>query len=409
MLLARPPISYTESSLMQITRRHFFFGSLALPVFAAKLPPPRPNVLLFLVDNLPAWMLGCYGNKEVRAPHIDELSQTGTRFLNHFVSTPAPEPSRVTFLTGAIPTQAASPETGLDKILGGLDYDVHAGDAADAAAFLGAQTAGKPFFFIAGYTKLRAPYDSIPQKYRDIYRGQKFEGYAADPPAGNAAAGKEMLSDITGNVRKFAAGISELDDAVGAAMAQVRQRGLIDNTLIVFTSTCGSLLGRHGLWDSGDASNPVNMYDEVIATPMLWSWAGHIPAIAMQVELIASYDFAPTVCDALAVAPSNNWRGVSYLLMATGKPFPKRTRWRAAVCGAYKNTEMARVERYKWISRNDGKGPNELYDLGADPSERTNQVDNEQFVSVKNSLSAEIVKWKSGGDAAPPMRKKKRK
>ena len=116
------------------------------------------------------------------------------------------------------------------------------------------------------------------------------------------AAGKEMLSDIIGNVRKFAAGVSELDDAVGAAVAQVRKRGLVDNTLIVFTSTCGSLLGRHGLWDSGDASDPVNMYDEVIATPMLWSWAGRVPAIAMQVELIASYDFAPTICEALGVA-----------------------------------------------------------------------------------------------------------
>ena len=103
-----------------------------------------------------------------------------------------------------------------------------------------------------------------------------------------------MLSDIIGNVRKFAAGVSELDDAVGAAVAQVRKRGLVDNTFIVFTSTCGSLLGRHGLWDSGDASDPVNMYEEAIATPMLWSWAGRVPAIAMQVELIASYDFAPT-------------------------------------------------------------------------------------------------------------------
>lgn len=391
---------------MPISRRHFFFGSLALPAFAGKQPPPRPNVLLFLVDYLPAWMLGCYGNKEVRSPNIDQLSQSGTRFLNHFVSTPEPQASRLTFLTGAIPTQAASPDTGLDKILGGLGYEVRSGDAADAAAFLGGQTAGKPFFFTAGSSKLRWPYEGVAQKFRDLYRDVAFEGYAADSPAPNAVAGKEMLSDIIGNVRKFAAGVSELDDAVGAAIAQVRKRGLVDNTLIVFTSTCGSLLGRHGLWDAGAASDPVNMFEEVIATPMLWSWAGRVPAIAMQVELIASYDFAPTVCEALGAAPSNGWRGTSYLLMATGKPFPKRTHWRAAVCGAYKNTEMARVERYKWIPRNDGKGPNELYDLTADPHERANQADNEQFVSVKTSLAAEIVKWKTGETAQPGRQKK---
>jgi arylsulfatase A-like enzyme len=393
---------------MPITRRHFFFGSLALPAFAAKVPPPRPNVLVFLVDHLPAWMLGCYGNKEVHAPNIEQLSQLGTRFLNHFVSTPEPAISRATFLTGAIPAQPAAPDAGLDKILGGLGYEVHTGDAADTAAFLGSAAPGKPFFFTAGFTKLQAPYDAVSQKYRDLYRDVKFEGYAADPPNPAARAGKEMLKDIVGNVRRFAAGVSELDDAVGAALVKMRQRGLVDNTLIVFTSTCGSLLGRHGLWDSGDASEPVNMFDEVIATPMLWSWAGRVPAIAMQTELIGSYDFAPTLCEAIGVAPSEGWCGKSYLNMVTGKPFPKRTHWRAAVCGAYKDTEMARVERYKWIVRNQGKGPNELYDLTADAHERTNQADNDQFNSIKTSLSAEIAKWKSG-PAAPTGKKKRGK
>ncbi len=394
---------------MLLSRRHFFFGSLALPAFAAKAPPPRPNVLLYLVDYLPAWMLGCYGNKEVRSPHIDELSQSGTRFLNHFVAAPAPEPSRATFLTGAIPIQNAAPESGLDRILAGLGYNVKSGDAGEAAAFIGAQTKDKPFFYIAGYARLRAPYDSVPAKYLDVYRSTAFEGYAADPQAPNAAEGKEMLRDVIGNVRKFAAGVTELDDHVGAAIAQIRQRGLVDNTLIVFTSTCGSLLGRHGLWDSGDASNPVNMYDEVIATPMLWSWTGRVPAIAMQVELISAYDFTPTLCEALNVAPSDHLRGSSYLLMATGKPFPKKTRWRTTVCGAYKNTEMARVEHYKWIQRNGGKGPNELYDLGQDPRERTNQADNEQYVSTKNTLAAAIAQWKTGDEGMAPKRKKGRK
>ncbi len=46
-----------------LSRRHFFFGSLALPAFAAKTPPPRPNVVVIAVDHLPAWVLGCYGNQ----------------------------------------------------------------------------------------------------------------------------------------------------------------------------------------------------------------------------------------------------------------------------------------------------------------------------------------------------------
>jgi arylsulfatase A-like enzyme len=393
MLSADPRgVLYCKFS-MPISRRHFFFGSLALPAFAAKKPPARPNLLLFLVDDLPAWVLGCYGNKEIHTPNIDRLSQTGTRFLNHFVCTPAAAPSRATFLTGRTPLQAAG-GTGLDKILGDLSYEIHTEDAATAAAFIGKQSASKQFFLIVTSSKLAAPYDGVAQKYRDLYAKATFEGYTPDPVNPAARAGKEMLSDIPGNVRKFAAALSELDAQVNTVIAAVNQKGLLDNTLIVFSSTCGSLLGRHGLWGSGDASDPVNMYDEVIGTPLFWSWAGRVPALATQVELVSSYDFVPTVCNALEIPAPAGLRGRSYLLMATGKPLPKKVRWRSTVCGNYQNTDMARVERYKVVLRDGGKGPNELYDLSADPREKANQVDDDQFASIKTSLSAEIAKWK---------------
>src|SRR5437764_12559456 len=114
---------------MNLSRRHFFLGSLALPAFAAKKPAGEtPNILLILVDNLPAWMLGCYGNKEVRTPAIDRLAQTGTRFLNHFACSPMPGPARASLLTGRTPVQLkdaaalTSGEAALDKLLSGAGY-----------------------------------------------------------------------------------------------------------------------------------------------------------------------------------------------------------------------------------------------------------------------------------------------
>jgi uncharacterized sulfatase len=136
------------------------------------------------------------------------------------------------------------------------------------------------------------------------------------------------------------------------------------------------------------------MYDEAVGTPMIWSWAGHVPALATQVELVSSYDFVPTICNALEVPAPAGLCGRSYLLMATGKPLPKKQRWRTAVCGNYRNTDMARVEHYKVVQRDGGKGPNELYDLNADPREKVNQTDDDQFASIKTALGAEIAKWK---------------
>jgi len=55
---------------------------------------------------------------------------------------------------------------------------------------------------------------------------------------------------------------------------------------------------------------------------------------------------------------------------------------------------MARVERYKLVVRNEGKGPNELYDINVDPREKVNQYENQQFLTVRTSLAAELSKWK---------------
>ena len=81
-----------------------------------------------------------------------------------------------------------------------------------------------------------------------------------------------MLPNLLASLRKVAAAISALDEQVGALVEKLRQRQLLDGALVVFTSTCGSLYGRHGLWAAGEASDPVNMYDEAVATPMIWRW-----------------------------------------------------------------------------------------------------------------------------------------
>lgn len=65
----------------------------------------RPNILVILADDLADWHLGCYGNKEIRIPHIDRLAAEGVRMANSFVCTPVCSPSRATFFTGRVPRQ----------------------------------------------------------------------------------------------------------------------------------------------------------------------------------------------------------------------------------------------------------------------------------------------------------------
>src|SRR5438045_323916 len=145
---------------MILSRRHFFFGSFALRAFSAAKPAgEQPNILLILVDGLPSWILGCYGNKEVYTPNIDRLAQTGTRFAAHIAGAPVSGTNRATLLTGRTSMQlrdADSPapsEMTLDKLLSGLGYACHAATGAvEAVKVLEAQTAGKAFLLTAAFT-----------------------------------------------------------------------------------------------------------------------------------------------------------------------------------------------------------------------------------------------------------------
>lgn len=65
----------------------------------------RPNVVVIMTDNHGAWTLGCYGNPEIRTPHIDRLAAEGTLFTRAFANNPVCSPTRATFLTGLMPSQ----------------------------------------------------------------------------------------------------------------------------------------------------------------------------------------------------------------------------------------------------------------------------------------------------------------
>ncbi len=65
----------------------------------------RPNLIVIMTDNQGAWTLGCYGNRDIRTPHIDRLSREGMRFTSAFSCNAVCSPTRASFLTGLIPSQ----------------------------------------------------------------------------------------------------------------------------------------------------------------------------------------------------------------------------------------------------------------------------------------------------------------
>lgn len=455
---------------MSLPRRHFLFGSLAASVAAQKTkrPADRPNILLIISDDLASWMVGCYGNKEIRTPHIDKLAEGGVRFANNFVCTPICSASRATLFTGRVPRQtgihdfltpnpidnppqgqAAPPpsfksEVMIPDLLSAQGYDCgyvgkwHMGDdripqhqckfwytmlggssryqdpemswngevvqekgyltdlmTAKACQYLDRQSTGKPFFLTVSYFNPHTPYEGHPERYYKTYANTNFDTLGWEPPAPNALRERNLLKDTVGNIRKCAAAVTALDDQIPVLLSKLQQRGLRDNTLILFCGDNGFLLGRHGLWSKGLASHPINMYEEVMQVPMIWNWPGRIPVQSVRPELVSFYDVLPTLCDLTgAPVPNRNLCGRSYLSLAANRPLPKKEPWRNLVFGEFRNTEMAREKRYKLVLRDQGKGPNELFDLAIDAREKVNQYENPEFLTIRQRLTAELGAWR---------------
>ena len=82
------------------------------------MSPKRPNILMFMSDNQPAELLGCYGNDEIHTPHIDEIAAAGIQFNNAFCVNAMCSPCRASVLTGLMPSQHGIHTWLDDRIMG---------------------------------------------------------------------------------------------------------------------------------------------------------------------------------------------------------------------------------------------------------------------------------------------------
>lgn len=415
---------------MNFTRRSFLSAAAGAPLLAQKgVAGPKPNVVLVIAENLPSWALGCYGNQEIRTPQIDRIALSGARFVKNYACSPNGAVSRATLFSGRTPAQhgvtgadgSLAKEVLISDALAGSGYQcayvgkfgigggapghgfAHvAADSLEAVTraggeFLDQQAKGKPFFLTLAYPGPGAAPEGAAAKYQEMYKSVTFDSFGIQPVAENAKAGKEFLQNPVASLRRYAAAVTALDDQIPALQKKLLAKGLFEDTILVFTSDSGALLGRHGFWADGLASDPINMFDEAVQVPMIWQWAGRVPVQSARPELVSLYDFLPTICDVTGVnAPAGrNLCGRSYLPLVLNKPLPKKAPWDDTVFGHFRDTEMVRDKYYKLVVRGKSEAANELYDMRKDTRERNNRYAEPGFVTVRDDLAKQLAAWRS--------------
>ena len=228
----------------------------------------------------------------------------------------------------------------------------------------------EPFFLYLPFTIPHVALQ-IPEKDLEPYKGA-FPETPYD--------GKQGYQPHPTPRAAYAAMITRLDRSVGAIMALVRELGLDDDTIIVFTSDNGAVYSGVGGSDPDFfRSNGFlrgykgSVHEGGIRIPCVIRWTGHVPA-GKSSDLVAGFqDFMPTFMDIAGGKTPEKIDGLSLVPTLTGKGEQKTHPFLYWEFAAYGGQQGVRMDRWKAVRDNMTKGNMkvELYDLQTDPAEAT--------------------------------------
>ena len=193
-------------------------------------------------------------------------------------------------------------------------------------------------------------------------------------------------------MRDYAKVVKSLDDNVGRVLDYLEEKGLDENTLVVYTSDQGFYMGEHGWFDKRF------MYEESMRTPLVMRLPEGFLRRGDISELVQNIDFAPTFLELAGAPVPEDIHGESLVPLLEGKGRPQ---WRSSLYYHFyefpaehmvKRHFGVRTERYKLIHFYNDKDFWELYDLHADPSEMHNLYGVEGYEEVTEELKAELYR-----------------
>jgi arylsulfatase A len=394
----------------------------------------KPNLIFILSDDVSMGDLGAYGQKLIQTPNLDQLCKEGTRYTSAYTGTSVCAPARSSFFTGLhmgnCPTRANREIRVGAGQLPLPENTVTVGSVLKSAGYQTAtmgkwgmgmfDTSGSPLkngidhFF--GYNCQRHAHSYFPTYlYNDDKRfeipenanGQKkvyaqnliqedvlkwvnqqgdkpfFLFYAVTLPHGSYEIDNQGIyadKPWSEKEKTYAAMVTRLDSDVGALVKLLKEKGIAENTLIVFSGDNGSSFSPDS--DIGNRFNQNmdgkhrgfkrGMYEGALRQASFAWWPGTVAAGRVTDEPWAFWDILPTFAELSGAKLPDTFKpdGKSLVEFLKGGPAPKRDYfyWELHEGGAI---QALRLDDWKAVRPGPGK-PVEIYDLSKDLGETTN-------------------------------------
>ena len=263
-----------------------------------------------------------------------------------------------------------------------------------AEKFIRGYKKSAPFFLQVSFT---APHDprNMPQEFIEQYDTDKIDlppNFATIHPFDNGeldirdewlAGYPRTQEEIKANIVAYYAMITHMDLQIGKIISALEEKGLRENTIIVFTSDNGLAVGQHGLMGKQ------NLYEHSIKVPLIFQGPG-IPQGMSDPQLVYTTDLFPTLCDLTGTSKPEDLDGISLINSFKNK----KGKERSSLIFAYKNSQRAiRKGEFKLIEYLvNGQKTGQLFHLKSDPWETKNLYKLDAYKSKKSALQIELQK-----------------
>ncbi len=432
-------------------------------------PPPaeRPNIVVLLADDLGWTGLHCFGSDLYETPNLDALAASGVKFTDAYAACTVCSPTRASIMTGLYPArlrltdfiagqdrpfaklripnwtkQLRSQQTTIAEVLQDAGYRTgHIGKwHLEAKGPSSAETGPTAQGFDVSHEKPAAARGYIlggevrsqsGSNYLTDYLTDKACGFISEsksnpfflyfayhvphtPIEGRSDLveyfEKKVTPTATHNNPVYAAMVASLDQSAGRVLAQLRQEGLAENTIVIFTSDNGGLTQRYGKHDGFTENLPLrrgkgSAYEGGVRVPMIVRWPGVTTPGEVCDEPVMTIDFFPTLLDVAGIKRDEtsaiDGRSIVPLLKDTDHPIVRNLYWHyphyhAGGDGPY---SAVRSGDHRLIEFHEDNSV-QLYDLTSDPGEQHDLA--AAMPDRAAELRSDLHRWRQSVQAQMP-------
>ena len=435
---------------------------LTLPSFATTVSfasqRKRPNFVFIFADDLGWGDLGCYGNKQIKTPNLDQLAKDGLLFTQFYVNGSVCSPSRTSIMTSHYPARhrvhghfatnkqnkaRAMPNwldpkvytvTGLLKNIGYTTghfgkWHLGSGEGCPTPSDYGIDehctrsSSGPQLEGVSdGYFRAKSSSQIVDRTIDFIEKNRDKPFYVnvwTLVPHATLHPTEEQMKPYErygprgvpykGVKQIYYASVTDMDYQIGRLIKKIDELGLAENTLIAFSSDNGpeDLNIRNAVHSGIGNTGPFrgrkrSLYEGGIRMPFIVRWSGHTPAGRVDdTSIVAGADWLPTVCNLAKVKiPDNlNPDGEDMSAALLGKPKrrskPLMWEWRFRIFGdMVHKSPMLAIREGNWKLL---MNPDRSRIELYDIFNDPTELDNvaNQYKSLVNKLSRQLLKWQA--------------